>query len=79
MNVYKICDSNIKGDKLFIVLSGKVDAVKEKMSIIDENGNVFFVKSVISLCAGCTACFDTMLNVDVVEKKGELGKEICVE
>ncbi len=79
MSVYKITDRNLKGDKMFIVLSGKVDAIKEKMSVRDENGNVFYVKSVIPLCAGCTACFDTMLNVDIVETKGEFGKEIYAE
>lgn len=78
MKAYKIVDRNMNGEKLFIVLSGKVDAVKEKMSITDENGNVFFVKSVVSLCAGCTACFDTMLNVDIVEKNGDFGNGIYI-
>lgn len=73
--IYKICDSNIKGDKPFIVVSGKA-IIKENDSLRDDRGNVFLVKNVISICGGCTACVDTMINVDITEYSGELGKEI---
>lgn len=71
--IYKIKQITRQGDIIFILLNGDAPSIREGSRVKDENGNVFSVKAVMSICTGCTMCSDTMLNTRMEAKKGEIG------
>ena len=64
-----------QGEIIFILLDGEF-SIKPGSKVKDENGNVFLVKAVMSICTGCTMCSDTMLNTRMEINNGEIGTTI---
>jgi len=64
-----------QGETIFILLDGDFP-IKPGSKVNDENGNVFSVKAVMSICTGCTMCSDTMLNTRMEINNGEIGTTI---
>lgn len=75
MKTYRIKETRFQGETLFILLDGEA-SIKEGNRVRDENGNVFSVKAVMSICTGCTMCSDTMLNTRMEINNGEIGTTI---